>query len=150
MLCLTAAALLVFLTAAAGTGIVGVDLVFGILNGSLGKGIIPVGAGDLGSLLTLHGIAHSDPHKDLNGLLLDVLGHLLEHIVSRGLVLLNGILLGIGHKTDTVTKLYHVVDMYHPLAVDGLKKNDTLQLSYELGLREFGFFGFVELNGFFL
>ena len=55
----------------------------------------------------------------------NVLCHLLKHLISKELVLNNRILLCIRLKSDTLTKLIHIINMVHPLTVNNFKKNNT-------------------------
>ena len=102
---LAPAALLVFLAAAAGTGVVGIDLDIGPLRGRLGQGVVLVGTGDFPHLLTLHFLLHLNVEQNPDGLFLDVLGHLVEHAVAAHLVLHQGIPLTVGLEADALAQL---------------------------------------------
>ena len=47
-------------------------------------------------------------------------------------------------------QLIHIIDMVHPLPVNGLKKDHTLNFSDLLRLGEFSFLCLIELNSLFL
>ena len=58
--------------------------------------MILVGTGDLGLLLTLYLLLDLDVEQKSYGLFTDVLGHLIEHLITAHLVLYQRISLSIG------------------------------------------------------
>ena len=80
----------------------------------------------------------------------DVLGHLVEHLVTAHLVLYQRISLSVCLQAHALTQLLHVVDVIHPLTVNDLQQNHTLQLTDGFRFGELGFFCFVQLHSFFL
>jgi len=82
--------------------------------------------------------------EDADGLLHDVAGHLVEHVIAGHLVFDQGVVLAVGLEADALAELFHVVDVVHPLAVDDLEDDDALEFADGFGFGEFGFLGFVE------
>ena len=72
--------------------------------------------------------------------------HLIKHVITAHLVLYKRISLAICLQTDTLTKLIHIINMIHPLTVNDFQKNDTLQLTDLLRLRELCFFCLIQLD----
>ena len=62
-------------------------------------------------------------------ILLNVLRHFVEHIISDHLIFNLRISLSVSLQADSLTQLVHVVDVIHPLLVDDTKQNHTLQLT---------------------
>ena len=89
-------------------------------------------------------------HQDPDGFFLDAGRHGREHLVAAQLILYQRISLGKGLQADTLAKLIHIVDMVHPLPVDDLQKEDALQLTQHLRIRELGFLQLIKLHRLFL
>ena len=120
----SAVAVFVFFAAAAGAGVVGVDLFVSAALGLSDSGVVLVGAGGLGDFLALYFLLDLDVEEDADGLLHNVAGHFIEHVVAGHLVFHKGIVLAVGLQADALAELFHVVDVVHPLAVDDLEDND--------------------------
>ena len=110
----------VFLSAAAGAGIVGIDF-FGLAAlGRFYSAVIFVRPGYFGYLLTFRFLFHTDVHQNANRILLDAGGHDVEHLVACHLIFYQRISLAVGLESDPLTELIHIVDVVHPFPVDYL------------------------------
>ena len=78
--------------------------------------------------------------QQADGFFLNVCRHLIKHFKSGHLVLNQRISLTICLKTDAFTENLHIINMIHPLTINGFQQNDTLQLTDHLFLRELCFF----------
>ena len=74
--------------------------------------------------------------------------HIVEHLKSTHLVFYYRISLAVSYKSNTLTKDLHIIDMIHPLAVDGFQKNYSFKFTQLLCFRELRFLRFVKLHGF--
>ena len=88
--------------------------------------------------------------EQTDSFLLDILRHLVEHLVTAQLVLNQRILLSVCLQTGSLTKLLHIVDVIHPLAVDDLEQDHTLDLTDRLRLRELCLLALIQLHSLFL
>ena len=79
-------------------------------------------------------------------ILLNARRHLVKHIKTCHLVLDKRISLSVGLQSDTLTKLIHIIDVIHPLAVDHLQENDALKLTELLRLRELRLLRLIQLH----
>ena len=68
-------------------------------------------------------------------------------LISAHLILYQRISLAICLEADTFTELIHIINMSHPFCIDYFQKNNTLDLTDLLCLRELCFLGFVKLCG---
>ena len=143
---LSAAALLIFLSASAGAGIVGVDLLHIPLLRCFYAGVVFVCACHLGRRLSLHLLLYADMEEDADSILTDGGSHALKHLISTHLVFYYRIALAVGLKTDSLTQLVHIIDVSHPLIINHLKKDHALNLTHLLGLGEFCFLCLVKLE----
>ena len=143
-------AILILLSAAAGTGIVGINLCRFALLGLLLKALVFVGTGNLCNLLTLYLLLNLYGEEQTNSILFDSGLHSSEHIKSANLEFSKRILLAHTCKARRFLQLIHIIDVAHPLTIDHTEEYDTLNFTDLLGLREFGFFCFVKLDCLFL
>ena len=144
----SSAALFVLLAASAWAWIVWIDLTLCALYRFSRAGLVFVGSGHFGYLLTFYFLLNTYMEQETDGILLDGLEHFVKHVVSCHLVLNLRVSLAVCLQADTLAELIHIIDMIHPLLVDNLQKNDTLKLTNLLLLREFCFFLLVEFNSF--
>ena len=89
------AALFILLPGTAGAGIIGIDLGLHTLNGSLLERIVLVGAGNFGYLLPLYFLFDAYMEQQTDGLLPDVLGHIVEHLITVHFIFYQRVFLGI-------------------------------------------------------
>ena len=139
-------ALLVFQPAAAGAGIVRIYLFLFALHRFFSIGIIFVCSCNLCNLLPLYFLLDTYMVQKTDRILLNVLRHFVEHIISDHLIFNLRIPLSVSLQADSLTQLIHIIDVIHPLLVDDTKQNHTLQLTNLLLCRELGFFFLVELH----
>ena len=80
------------------------------------------------------------------GVFCDRSRHCIKHLKSGQLVLNERISLCERLQADTLTQLIHIIDMSHPLAVNGLEQYDTFEFPDCLRLREFCFLCLIQLD----
>ena len=85
--------------------------------------------------------------QDAHCIFTDCGSHAVEHLISAHLILYQRISLAICLEADTFTELIHIINMSHPFCIDYFQKNNTLDLTDLLCLRELCFLGFVKLCG---
>ena len=84
-----------------------------------------------------------------HGILLDRRNHVVEHLKSTHLIFHNRVSLSVSGQANTLTENLHVIDMIHPLAVNTLEQDDTLQLTKLLRLCKLRFLCFIKLHSLF-
>ena len=129
-------AVLVLLSASARARIVRVDLLRFALDGLLLKRIVLVRSHDLCGGLTFNLLLDPYMVEHAERLFLDHLGHLLEHLEAVHTVLDLRIMLRISRKTDSLAKLFHIIDVIHPSRIDYLKKHDPFEFTHPVFTRE--------------
>ena len=75
----------------------------------------------------------ADAVHELRDVRLDLMDHLLEHIVALDLVFHQRIALAVSAEVDALPQHIHVVEMFHPLVVDDAQHDDLFQLAHDAG-----------------
>ena len=96
-----------------------------------------------GNFLALYLFLNADAVQHLYRLGTDSIIHGIQHIITCHLIFIDRITLGKSLHTNTLAQLLHIVNLFHPLAVDHTQKNDTLDLTEGIRLRELRFFGCI-------
>ena len=139
-------ALFILLSGAAGTGIIGVDLLRRASLRRPRRRVILIGSRYLGRRFSLYLLLNADMAEDPDRILPDRRCHVVKHFIGAHLVFYQRIPLAIGLKADSLAQLLHIVDMGHPFIIDHLKKHHTLNLTDLLPIRELCFFRLIELG----
>ena len=66
----------------------------------------------------------------MGGILADGGDHLIEHVKALDAVEHHGVFLTVGAQVDAAAQLIHVVNVVHPVAVNGLEQHDALDLAH--------------------
>ena len=136
---LSSAALFVFLSASARTWIIRIYLILGPAYGSLLGGLIFISSCNLSNLFSFHFLLNPYMIQQTDGVLLNTGDHVIEHIKGTHLIFYLWITLSVSLQTDTLTKLFHIIDVIHPLPVNDFQKYYTLQFTNLFRFRELCF-----------
>ena len=139
-------AVLVFQTAAAGAGIIRIDLRLCALLRRLHQRIVLIRTGDLRDLFALLRPLDAGEVDRTNGIFPDAGHHAVEHVVTGDLILGQRIPVAVGRKPDALPQLIHVIDVIHPAAVDRAQQHDAFQFTHGFRGREFGFLRFIQFR----
>src|SRR5690606_5806280 len=123
-------AALVLLAGAAGARVVSADLVArldGLLRGTARRG------GGFDALRLAGGLGHLDVEEVADGVPLDGVDHLREHVVALALELGERVALAHGAQTDAGPQVVHLGEVLPPLVVDDGEDDGLLDLTHQVG-----------------